>query len=119
MLRHEDTARALVGSISNCGRDVRSTSMHWAHEGKTLTAAVQFFSWLPPWVKSRAGVDDVENFIDDAHREEDRHGLGRIPTTWWTLNANYNCRYDIHRLNVSPSLARKALRTDCDNAADV
>ena len=30
MLHREDTARALVGSIQNCGRDVRSTPMHWA-----------------------------------------------------------------------------------------
>ena len=119
MLQREDTARALVGSISTCGRDVRSTSMHWGHEGKKLTAAVQFLSWLPPWVKPRTGFDDVETFIDDEHRVEDRHGLGRIPTTWWTLNANYNRRYDIHRLNASSALAREALRTDSDNAADV
>ena len=30
MLQREDTARALVGSIQNCGRDVRSAPMHWA-----------------------------------------------------------------------------------------
>ena len=40
MLEQEDTARALAGSISTCGRDVRSTAMHWAFEGKRLAAAV-------------------------------------------------------------------------------
>ena len=61
--------------------------MHWADEGRKLTAAVQFLSWRPPWVKPRTGVDDVETFTKDEHRVADRYGLGRIPTTWWTLNA--------------------------------
>ena len=90
MFAMEDTARALVGSISTMGRDVRSTSMQWAFEGKKLTAGVQHLSWQPPWVKPRTGVDDVETFIDDEHRVAARHGLGRIPSLWWTLNPNYN-----------------------------
>ena len=45
LLENEDNARALVGSISTMGRDVRSTQMHWGYEGKKLTAAVQFLSW--------------------------------------------------------------------------
>ena len=81
MLSNEDAARALVGSISAIGRDVRSTPMHWAFEGKKLTAAVQFLSWRPPWVKKRDGADDdVEPFIAEEQRVDDQHGLERIPT---------------------------------------
>ena len=65
MLANEDQARALVGSISGVGRDVRSTPMHWSFEGKKPTAAVQFLSWRPPWVKAQGGAeDDAEPFID-------------------------------------------------------
>ena len=42
MLQQEDTARALVGSISTCGRDVRSTAMHWAHDGKKFMVVLRF-----------------------------------------------------------------------------
>ena len=66
MLANEDQARALVGSISAVGRDVRSTPMHWAFEGEKLTAAVQFLSWRPPWVKAQGGAeDDAEPVIDE------------------------------------------------------
>ncbi len=65
------------------------------------------------------GVDDVETFIKDEHRVADRYGLGRIPTIWWTLNAKYNSRYDIHRLNVGATLGREAVLADGDDASDV
>ncbi len=87
MLSQEDTARALVGSISRMGRDVRSTPMQWSVEGRKLSAAVQFLSWRPPWVKPSTGADDVaEPFIEDSQRVEDHLGLGRIPSLWWTLD---------------------------------
>ena len=95
------------------------TAMHWSFEGRKLTAAVQFLSWRPPWVKPRQGADDVETFIDDEHRVEDRHGLGRIPGLWWTLNPKYNALYEIHRLNVRAQLGREAVASFDDNTSDV
>ena len=53
LLANEDDARALVGSISAMGRDVRSTSMQWAYEGKKLESTVKHLSWIPPWVDAR------------------------------------------------------------------
>ena len=44
LLEREDTARALIGSISTMGRDVRSTPMQWNYEGKKLIAALHFFA---------------------------------------------------------------------------
>ncbi len=38
---------------------------------------------------------------------------------WWTLNAKYNDRCDIHRFNVAAALASEAVRPDVDNAKDV
>ena len=49
----------------------------------------------------------------------DRHGLGRIPSLWWTLNPKYNSLYEIHRLNVRAELGREAVRAFEDNASDV
>ena len=94
LLANEDNARALIGSISTVGRDVRSTPMHWAYEGKKLTASVQYLSWRPPWVRAPPGADDVAQvFISDDHRVDDVLGLGRIPTFWWTLNAKYGAQH--------------------------
>ncbi len=82
LLANEDTARAPAGNISTMGRDLRSTPMQWAFEGKKLTAAVQFLSWRPPWVMAPRGADDdVQPFLAGEHRVEDAFGLGRIPTT--------------------------------------
>ena len=120
MLANEDQARAIAGSISRVGRDVRSTSMHWAFEGKKLTAAVQFLSWRPPWVRAPGGADDdAEPFLADEHRVPDQHGLGRIPTPWWTLNPKYNALYEIHRLNVRAQLGRDAVTSYEDNLSDL
>ena len=110
MLEHEDTARALVGSIQTMGRDVRSTPMQWSYERKKLSAAVQFLSWKPPWVLPSTGADDVpERFIAEAQRVPDHLGLGRIPSLWWTLNPKYNSLYEIHCLNVRSVLGRAAV----------
>ena len=80
MLDNEDTSRALIGSISTVGRDVRSTPMHWNSEGKKLTAAVQCLSWRPPWVRAQAGADDdFEPFIDEAHRGDPS---GTVARSW-------------------------------------
>ena len=98
---------------------MRPTAMHWSYDGNHLTAAVQFLSWRPPCARPRTGVDDVETFIDDAHRLTDRHGLGRIPSLWWTLNPKYNSLYEIHRLNVRAELGREAVRAFHDDASDV
>ncbi len=120
LLGNEDQTRALVGSISAMGRDVRSTPMQWAYEGKKLTAAVQFLSWRPPWVRAHRGADDVASaFLPEGHRVNDSFGLGRIPTIWWTLNAKYNALCEIHRLNVRGQLERDAVKQYDDTLNDV
>ena len=50
---------------------------------------------------------------------QDRHGLGRIPSLWWTLNPKYNALYEIHRLNVRAQLGRDAVANYEDNLSDV
>ena len=57
MMKCEETMRSVVNQLMTVGRDVRSTPMHWAYEGKKLDAGVRYLSWLPPWVSS-AGDDD-------------------------------------------------------------
>ena len=120
LLANDDNARALIGSISAVGRDARSTPMHWAYEGKKLTASVQYLSWRPPWVRAPPGADDVAQvFISDEHRVDDVLGLGRIPTFWWTLNAKYNALFEVHRLNVRGQLERDAVGQYADTLSDV
>ena len=53
MLEAEDRARVLVGQLSTVGREVRSTTMQWAYEGKKLESTVKHLSWIPPWVDAR------------------------------------------------------------------
>ena len=50
ILQEEDRMRVLVGQLSTVGRDVRSTTMQWAYEGKKLESTVKHLSWVPPWV---------------------------------------------------------------------
>ncbi len=50
MLDSED--RVLVNQLSTIGRQVRSTPMQWAYEGRKLDATVRQLSWVPPWVGS-------------------------------------------------------------------
>ena len=98
--------RVFVGQLSTVGRDVRSTTMQWAYEGKKLESTVKHLSWVPPWVNvedpKRAnkfcglfvGTDD-----DGATVIADQVGLGRHPSLWWTMNCKYNSAYDVQRLN--------------------
>ena len=66
MLNDEDQARVLVNQLMNVGRDVRSTPMQWAYEGKKLDATVKHMSWRPPWVEPG----------DEGSDEEGRRYLG-------------------------------------------
>ena len=56
ILQQEDRARVLVSQLSTVGRDVRSTTMQWAYEGKKLDCTVKHMSWVPPWV-DQEGAD--------------------------------------------------------------
>ena len=79
--------RMLVGQLSTVGREVRSTTMQWAYEGKKLESTVKRLSWVPPWVD----VDDPKRanrfcrlFVgtkeDGATVVNDEAGLGRHPS---------------------------------------
>ena len=99
--KQEDKARVLVGQLSTVGRDVQSTTMHWAYESKKLDTTVKYLSWMPPWV-IRANEEGEEDharsfFFKDTHstRKPDTVGLGRHPSQWWTMNCKYNAAYDV------------------------
>ena len=51
ILQEEDRLRVLVGQLSTVGREVRSTTMQWAYEGKKLGSTVKHLSWVPPSVQ--------------------------------------------------------------------
>ncbi len=55
MLADPDACRSLVHQLMSVGKDIRSTPMAWAYEGKKLDAGVKFLSWRPPWVIPRPG----------------------------------------------------------------
>jgi len=103
MLNDEDQARVLVNQLMNVGRDVRSTPMQWAYEGKKLDATVKHLSFRPPWVEQGEEESDDEGRrylgSDTWCDVPDNVGLSRYPSTWWTLNCKYNAAYDVHRLN--------------------
>ena len=106
MLNNEDQVRVLVNQLMNVGRDVRSTPMQWAYEGKKLDATVKHMSWRPPWVEAGdEGSDDEEGRrylgTDTWCDVPDIIGLGRYPLTWRTLNCKYNAAYDVHRFNTA------------------
>ena len=122
MLDDEREVRSLVHQLMVVGRDVRSTPMQWAYEGKKLDCAVKHLSWRPPWVRGHnddSFSDDVfeklcmSEYSDGVRREgcriDDVVGLGRTPFSWFTLNCPYNMAFDIHRLNVSSDLRDKAV----------
>ena len=48
ILAQEDRTRVLVGQLATVGREVRSTTMQWAWEGKKLDSTVKHMSWVPP-----------------------------------------------------------------------
>ena len=104
--------RVLVGQLSTTGREVRSTTMQWAYEGKKLESTVKHLSWLPPWVKvadAERSNKFTEHFVgtdtDNAKTIDDEVGLGRHPSLWWTMNCKYNAAYDVQRLNTQSSQA--------------
>ena len=115
ILEQENRVRVLVGQLSTVGRDVRSTTMQWAYEGKKLDSTVKHMSWVPPWVR-RANEDEVPvgaRFVDEDAGERfvpDTVGLGRHPSLWWTLNCKYNAAYDVQRLHVGSASGRAGLR---------
>ena len=124
ILEQEDRMRVLVGQLSTVGRDVRSTSMQWAYEGKKLDCTVKHMSWLPPWVEGGCGqVEEpvgrrfmrLEPKHGDTEAQDvvvpDEVGLGRHPSLWWTLNCKYNAAYDVQRLNVKSLSGKASLRT--------
>ena len=119
ILEKEDHMRVLVSQLSTVGRDVRSTTMHWAYEGKKLDSTVKHMSWVPPWVRHRdvnggAVESPGARFMDENAgdvRVDDNVGLGRHPSLWWTLNCKYNAAYDVQRLNTDGTAGRAGLRT--------
>ena len=99
------------------GKDVRSTPMHWAYQGKQLDCIVRHLSWRPPWVRepnSGDAGDDVFARLGsmetiDGQRlpgccVDDTVGLGRTAYSWFILNCAYNSLYDIQRLNTSAAM---------------
>ena len=58
ILEQEDRMRVLVSQLSTVGREVRSTTMQWAYEGKKLDSTMKHMSWVPPWV-DQGGEEDV------------------------------------------------------------
>jgi hypothetical protein len=124
MLQDEQAVRSLVHQLMVVGKDVRSTPMQWAYEGKKLDCAVKHLSWLPPWVRG-VGYDQVE-FVRlcraqgpdgrwrPGHRVADAVGLGRIPSECFALNCAYNYACDIHRLNVGAEFGVLAVQPGGD-----
>ena len=105
ILQEEDRMRVLVGQLSTIGREVRSTTMQWAYEGKKLESTVKHLSLVPPWV--RVADSERENKfrepfvgtdVDNATVIDDEVGLGRHPSLWWTTSCMYNAAYDVQRL---------------------
>ena len=110
IMADEDVKRTVLGQIMSVGRDVRSTPMHWRFEGKKLDCGVKHLSWVPPWVKPYSGAPNAgHGFVEDKHMVRDGHGLGRIPSTWFTINSKYNSCFDIQRLNTEDKLASAAV----------
>jgi len=110
ILKQEDKSRILVGQLSNVGREVRSTTMHWAFESKKLDTTVKYLSWLPPWVTRDGEGVETERSLDPffagtgSRRVPDTVGLGRYPSQWWTMNCKYNAAYDVQRMNTKSAL---------------
>lgn len=80
ILQQEDRSRVLVSQLSTVGREVRSTTMQWAFEGKKLDCTVKHMSWVPPWV-DQAGDERGEKSIPLGRRFmdlDDEHGGQRF-----------------------------------------
>jgi len=114
ILESEDRMRVLVGQLSTVGREVRSTTMQWAYEGKKLESTVKHLSWVPPWVDAGQEEDWQvpvgRRFLgEDSKPVPDELGLGRHPSLWWTLNCKYNDAYDVQRMNTTSAGGDAAL----------
>ena len=115
MIQDEEQVRILVHQLMTVGKDVRSTPMSWAYEGKKLNCAVKHLAWRPPWLRAAADDGDralVDVLLGENQVRQDRLGRGRIPMHWFTQNCAYNSAYEIHRLNVRAKCGDKML-TDC------
>ena len=112
VLREEDRMRVLVSQLSTVGREVRSTTMQWAYEGKKLDCAIKHMSWVPPWVRQE-GVETEpvgRRFMgEESVLVPDEVGLGRHPSLWWTMNCHYNAAYDVQRMNVRSKSGQAAV----------
>ena len=112
ILAQEDRTRVLVGQLATVGREVRSTTMQWAWEGKKLDSTVKHMSWVPPWVDAavEGQVPVGQRFLgEESLLVPDEVGLGRHPSQWWTLNCKYNAAYDVQRLNTASGLGDAAI----------
>ena len=106
MLEDEEAVRFVVHQLMVVGKDVRSTPMHWAYQGKQLDCIVRHLSWRPPWVRepnSGDAGDDVfvrlgsMKAIDGQRLPgccvDDTVGLGRTAYPWFILSCAYNSLY--------------------------
>ena len=122
MLEDEEAIRSIVHQLMVVGRDVRTTPMHWAYQGKQLDCIVRHLSWRPPWVRladededgndifARLGsLELVDGQRVPGFRVIDSVGLGRSAYSWYTINCPYNTAYDIHRLNVGAAMNEEAV----------
>ena len=116
MIHDEEQVRTLVHQLMTVGRDVRSTPMSWAYEGKKLNCAVKHLAWRPPWLYAEGGDDDKAHdaLLGLNQVRQDRLGRGRIPMHWFTQNCAYNSAFEIHRLNVRAPCGDKML-TDSED----
>jgi len=119
ILAGEDRMRILVGQLSTVGREVRSTTMQWAYEGKKLDSTVKHMSWVPPWVDAGQDEDGQvpvgRRFLGkESKAVPDEVGLGRHPSLWWTLNCKYNDAYDVQRMNTACAGGDAALDEQCE-----
>ena len=57
MMEDGEVVRRLVHELMSVGRTVRSTPMQYAYEQKKVQTAVQFLSWVPPWVRGRGRAE--------------------------------------------------------------
>ena len=112
MIENAESARMVTHQLMTVGRNVRSTPMQWAYEGKKLDTIVKYMSWRAPWVRGEdAGAVDYD-LVGENRVVYDLVGRGRTPAFWWTLNCGwrgYNFVYDIHRLNVGAALGAAAV----------
>ena len=53
-----------------------------------------------------------QRFLEGNEQIKDDVGLGRHPSLWWTMNCNYNCAYDVQRMNVTGEVGAAILDPD-------